>query len=154
MSLLKWPPGGHTGFFVFRLWILTPKVSSTTLVYMGRYGRLVVILDFYFLESVGGKVSWAQLCFRISISNFMCMLFLAVGRRMIIFSDVTFKTAAWRPYLIIQNPDLSLFWLWIWNPKLSNTSLVCMGITQMIFSNVTLKMAALGPYSFFLASGL
>ena len=60
MSLSKWPPGGHIGFFGFRtltllwLWISTSNFSGTILMYMGR-----------------------------------CLL---------IFSNVIFKMAAWRPY--------------------------------------------------------
>ena len=42
MSLSKWPPGGHIGFFGFRtltllwLWISTSNFSGTILMYMGR----------------------------------------------------------------------------------------------------------------------
>ena len=63
-------------------------------------GRLAVIFDF----SVSGLCRWhdfrsvSQVCFRISISNFICMLMVAIGRSLLIFSDVTFKMAAWRPY--------------------------------------------------------
>ena len=49
-----------------------------------------------------------QVCFGISISNFICMLFVAMGRSLLIFSDVTFKMAAWRPYWICQFPDSTL----------------------------------------------
>ena len=47
-----------------------------------------------------GFQSISQVCFRISISNFICMLMVAIGRSLLIFSDVTFKMAAWRPYWI------------------------------------------------------
>ena len=46
MSLSKWPPGGHIGFFGFRtvtlilLWISTSHFSSTILMYMG--GSLLI----------------------------------------------------------------------------------------------------------------
>ena len=46
-----------------------------------------------------------QVCFGISISNFICMLMVAIGRSLLIFSDVTFKMAAWRPYWIFWFPD-------------------------------------------------
>ena len=42
MLISNWPPGGHIGFFGFRtltlvwLWISTPKLSGTILIYMGR----------------------------------------------------------------------------------------------------------------------
>ena len=41
-SLSKWPPGGHIGFFCFQtltlvwLWISTPNLSGTILLYMCR----------------------------------------------------------------------------------------------------------------------
>ena len=41
-SLSKWPPGGHIGFFCFQtltlvwLWISTPNLSGTILMYMCR----------------------------------------------------------------------------------------------------------------------
>ena len=60
LSLSKWPPGGHIGFFGFRtltllwLWISTSNFSGTILMYM--------------------------------------------GRSLVIFSNVIFKMAAWRPY--------------------------------------------------------
>ena len=45
-----------------------------------------------------GFRSISQVCFRISISNFICMLMVTIGGSLWIFSDVTFKMAAWRPY--------------------------------------------------------
>ena len=47
-----------------------------------------------------GFRSISQVCFGISISNFICMLMVAIGRSLLIFSVVTFKMAAWRPYWI------------------------------------------------------
>ena len=52
-----------------------------------------------------GFRSISQVCFRISISNFICMLMVAIGRSLLIFSVVTFKMAAWRPYWIFWFPD-------------------------------------------------
>ena len=52
-----------------------------------------------------GFRSISQVCFGISISNFICMLMVAIGRSLLIFSDVTFKMAAWRPYWISWFPD-------------------------------------------------
>ena len=46
-----------------------------------------------------------QVCFGISIRNFMCMLFVAMGRSLYIFSDISFKMAAWQPYWIFLFPD-------------------------------------------------
>ena len=47
-----------------------------------------------------GFRSISQVSCEISISNFICMLTVAIGRSLSIFSDVTFKMAAWRPYWI------------------------------------------------------
>ena len=52
-----------------------------------------------------GFRSISQVCFGISISNFICMLMVAIGRSLLIFSDVTFKMATWRPYWIFWFPD-------------------------------------------------
>ena len=52
-----------------------------------------------------GFRSISQVCFGISITNFICMLMVAIGRSLLIFSDVTFKMAAWRPYWIFWFPD-------------------------------------------------
>ena len=38
-------------------------------------------------------------------SNFICILFVAMGRSLLVFSDVTFKMAAWRPSWIFLFPD-------------------------------------------------
>ena len=66
-----------------------------------------VILDF----SVSGLCRWhgfrsvSQVCFGISISNFIWLLMVAIGSSLLIFSDVTFKMAAWRPYWIFFSCD-------------------------------------------------
>ena len=52
-----------------------------------------------------GFRSISQVCFGISISNFICMLMVAIGRSLLTFSDVTFKMAAWRPYWSFWFPD-------------------------------------------------
>ena len=52
-----------------------------------------------------GFWSISQVCFGISISNFICMLMVAIGRSLLIFSDGTFKMAAWRQYWIFWFPD-------------------------------------------------
>ena len=57
-----------------------------------------------------GFRSISQVCFWISISNFICMLMVAIGRSLLIFRVITFKMAAWRPYWIFwfQNSNFSL----------------------------------------------
>ena len=52
-----------------------------------------------------GFRSISQVSFGISISNFICILMVAIGRSLSIFSDVIFKMAAWRPYWIFWFPD-------------------------------------------------
>ena len=52
-----------------------------------------------------GFRSISEVCFGISISNFIYMLIVAIGRSLLIFSDVTYKMAAWRPYWIFWFPD-------------------------------------------------
>ena len=51
-----------------------------------------------------GFRSVTQVCFGISISNFISMFFVAMDRSLFIFSDVTFKMTAWQPYWIFQFP--------------------------------------------------
>ena len=52
-----------------------------------------------------GFWSISQVSFGIIISNFICMLMVAIGFCLLIFSDVTFKMAAWQPYWIFWFPD-------------------------------------------------
>ena len=49
--------------------------------------------------------SISQVCFGISILNFICMLMVFIGKSLFIFSEVTFKMAAWWPYWIFRLPD-------------------------------------------------
>ena len=70
-------------------------------------GRLAAILDFTVsaLRRWHGFQSVSQVCFGISISNVKCILMVVIGRSLLIFSDVTFKMAAWWPYWIFWFPD-------------------------------------------------
>ena len=74
--------------------------------------------------SVSGLCRWhgfqsvSQVCFGISISNFICMLMVGIGRSLLIFSDVTFKMAAWWPYWIFWFPDSNFSLALIINSKL------------------------------------
>ena len=52
-----------------------------------------------------GFRSISQVCFGISIWNFICVFMVAIGRSLLIFSNVSFKMAAWRPYWIFWFPD-------------------------------------------------
>ena len=70
-------------------------------------GRLAAILDLMVsgLSRWHGFRSISQVCFGISISNFICMLVLVIGSSLLIFSDDTTKMAAWWPYWIFWFPD-------------------------------------------------
>ena len=72
-----------------------------------------------------------------------------IGKSLLIFSEVTFKMAAWWPYWLFGFQTLTLVWLWISTPNLSGTILIFMGRSLLIFSNVTFKMAAWRPYWIF-----
>ena len=87
-----------------------------------------------------GFRSISQVCFGISIS--ICVLMVAIGRSLLIFSDVTFKMAAWRPYWIFWFPDSNFTLALNINFKLQRHNTY----VYTIFSNVTFKMAAWRPY--------
>ena len=59
-----------------------------------------------------------------------------IGRSLLIFSDVTFKMAAWRPYWIFGFRTQTLVWLWISTPNFNVTILMHMGRSLWIFSDV------------------
>ena len=112
MSLSKWPPGSHIGFFGFQTnYILALNIKSKLHWHMTCvYGKKPIDFQqchlqraawrpywiFQYLDSVGGMVSWSltQVCFGISISNFICMLFVPIGQSLLIFTDVAFKMVA------------------------------------------------------------
>ena len=73
----------------------------------------MAILDFSVSEWHGfGSIT--QGCFGISVSNFMCMSFVAVGRSLTIVSYVTFKMAAlWFWTMFNYNPPIAY-----WHPLL------------------------------------
>ena len=51
-----------------------------------------------------GFRSISQVCFGISIWNFICVFMVAIGRSLLIFSNISFKMAARRPYWIFWFP--------------------------------------------------
>ena len=65
-----------------------------------------------------GFRSVSQVCFGISISNFICLLMVVIGRSLLTFSDVTFKMAAWWPFWIFWFPDCNFSLALNINPKL------------------------------------
>ena len=98
-----------------------------------------------------GFRSISQVCFGISISNLICMLMMAIGRSLLIFSNVNFKIAARRPYWVFffGLQTLTFLWLWISTSSFSGTILMYMGRSLLIFSSVIYKMAAWWPYWIF-----
>ena len=106
-----------------------------------------------------GFRSVTLVCFIISISKFISIFFVAMGRSLFIFSDVTFNMAAWRPSWIFRFPDLNFsFVLNIQasteypnfnSPNFTGTARVCMRRSLLIFSNITFKMGAWRPYWIF-----
>ena len=102
-SLSKWPPGGHIEFFGFRNNFTLALNINSKLQWQNTYvyglepidfqwphflnGCLVAILDFS-VSGWHGFGSVTQVCFGISVSNFMCISFVAVGRSLTIVSYV------------------------------------------------------------------
>ena len=116
-------------------------------------GLLAAILVFQ-VSGLYGFCSVTQACFRISISYFICMLFVSMGRSLLILRVVSFKIAAWRPYSIFRFQTLNYCLALNIKFNFSNTLLVCVERSLLTFSNVTFKMAAWGPYWICLVSGL
>ena len=81
-----------------------------------------------------GFWSISQVCFGISISNFICMLMVAIGRRLLIFIDVTFKMAAWRPYWNFWFPDSNFTLALNINFKLQQHNTLCIWVGDYWFS--------------------
>ena len=122
-SLWKWPPGGHIEFFGYRTNFTLALNINSKLQWQSTYaywqepidfqwphflnGCLVAILDFSVSGSHGfGSVT--QVCFGVSVSNFMCMSFLAVGRSLTIVSYVAFKMAVlWFWTMFNCNPPIA-----------------------------------------------
>ena len=97
-----------------------------------------------------GFRSVTQVCLEISISNFTFLFIVVIVKSLLIFSDVTFKMAAWQPYwffFCFRTP--TLVYLWISSPNFTGTWLVCLERSLLIFSNVTFKMAVWRPYWIF-----
>ena len=99
-------------------------------------------LDF----SVSGLCRWqgfrdvSQVCFGISISNFISMLMVVIGKSLLIFSEVAYKMSAWWPYWIFWFPDSNFSLALNINSNLSGTILMYMCRSLLIFSNVNSKL--------------
>ena len=122
-ALSKWPPGGHIGFFSFRTnFSLALNINSklqwqnTYCIWIRAYWFLVTSfskwlpggqLDFS-VSGWHGFGSITQVCFGISVSNFMCTSFVTVGRSLKIVSYVAFKMAAlWFWTMFNCNPPIA-----------------------------------------------
>ena len=118
VTFAKWPPDGHIGFFWF------PDSSfSLTLIWLhitrgyglkytnfsdaaGKIAAWHPRCIFIWVSRLGGMVrSVILVCYDISISNFMYMMFVAMGRSLLIICSTTFKMATWQPYWIFLVPD-------------------------------------------------
>ena len=104
--------------------------------------------------SVDDMVSGVQVCFRISISNFICMLFVAMGRSQFIFSDVTFKMTAWQPYWIFLFLDSNYILALNIKPKIHWHIICVYGKKPIDFQQCHLQMAAWWSYWIFSVSAL
>ena len=80
------------------------------------------------------------------ISNFIWLLSVAMGKSLLIFSDVTFKMAAWQPYLIFRFPDSNFSLVLNIKSKLHWYITSVYEKKQLIFSYVPFKTDAWWPY--------
>ena len=69
----------------------------------------------------------------ISTANLSGTILIYMGRSLLVFSDVTSKMAAWRPYWIFLVSGLTLLWLWISTPT-SVAKYLCIWVRAYWFS--------------------
>ena len=106
--LSKWPLGGHIGFFGFQTKLgfgfeyqLQTSVTKYLCIWVRAYWFSVTSFSKWLpgvhirfsVSGWHGFSSVTQVCFGISVSNFMCMSFVAVGRSLTIVSYVACKMA-------------------------------------------------------------
>ena len=127
--------GGYTGFTLFVRPSVCPSIRPSV---CRRHG----------FRSI------SQVCFGISISNFLCMLMVAIGRSLLIFSDVTFKMAAWRPYWIFWFPDSNLTLALNINFKLQGHNIYVYGQKPIDFQRRHFQNGCLAAILDFLVSRL
>ena len=114
MLISKWPPGSHIGVLGFRTNFSLALNINSKLQWQNTYqwphylnACLVAILDFS-VYGWHGFGSVTQVCFGISVSNFMFMSFVAVGRSLTIVSYVAFKMVAlWFWTMFNCNPPIA-----------------------------------------------
>ena len=96
-----------------------------------------------------GFRSVTQVCYGILIWNFICMLLVAMGRSLLIFSMSLSKWPYGGHLGFFGFQTLTSVWLWISSPNFSSTLLVYMERSLLIFRYFTFKMAAQWPYWIF-----
>ena len=101
-----------------------------------------------------GFRSISQVCFGISISNFICMLMVAIGRSLLIFSDITRKMVAWRPYWIFWFPDSNITLALNINSKLQRHNTYVYGKEPIDFERHHYQNGRLAAILDFSVSGL
>ena len=145
-SLSKWPPGGHIGFFGFQtltlvwLWISTPNLSDTILMYMCR--RLLIFSNVNF-KMAARQPYWN---FWFPDSNFSLALNIncklkwhntyIYGQEPIDFQWRHFQNGRLASILDFLVSRLTLLWLWISTPNFSGKVLMYMGKSLLIFSDL------------------
>ena len=92
----SWVGGGYTGF--------TLSVRPSARLSVCPSVRLSVCRRH-------GFRSISQICFGISLSNFICMLMVAIGRSLLLFSNFTFKMAPGGHIGFFGFQSLTLLWL-------------------------------------------
>ena len=93
--------------------------------------------------------SVTQVCLGISISISYAWCFVAMGRNLFIFSDVTSKMDGWQSYWIFRFPDASFILALDIKSRLHWHITCVYGKKPFDFSHVTFKMAAWQPYWIF-----
>ena len=89
-----------------------------------------------------------HVCFGISVSNFMCMPFVAMDINLLISATPLSK---WPPHGYIEYfsfQTLTIVWLRQSTPNFSSTFLVCIDRSLLVFSDVIFKVAIWRPYCF------
>ena len=146
MSLSKWPPGGHIGFFGFQtltlvwLWISTPNLGGTILMYMCR--SLLIFSNVNF-KMAARQPYWN---FLFQDSNFSLALNIncklkwhntyIYGQGPIDFQRRHFQNGRLAAILDFLVSWLTLLWLWISTPNFSGKVLMYMGKSLLIFSDL------------------
>ena len=146
MSLSKWPPGGHIGFFGFQtltllwLWISTSNFSGALLMHMFR--RLLIFINVYF-KMAARQPYWI---FWFPDSNVSLALNInsklkwpntyIYGLEPIDFQRRHFQNGRLVAILDFLVSGITLVWLWISTPNFSGKILMYMGKSLLIFSDL------------------